>query len=444
MTTPIFARLLTTSEYGEVSTFNSWYSLLTILFTLCLNYSIGRAKLDYPNHLDEFIGSVQILSAIISGIIAAIALLFIQPVSHILDLSPFLVCLLVIYLFFTPTITFYHDAYRYRYEYKKNIGVAWYTVLSTTVLSLVLILLIKGNKALLRCIGITVPSVILSLYFWYLSKKEQILNYNREFWTYGLKLSLPLVAHSISGTVLIQSDRIFIRKLWSASDVAIYTLAYNYGSLISMIMVAVADAWVPWFHDNYNDGKNSQIRDKVKPIVILSCYLALGSIALAPEAVLILGGEKYMGGLNCVPPIVLGVLSQQIYTHYVNIEMHLKKTKYISVGTIFAAVLNLALNAVFVPKYGFAAAAYTTLFSYAALLFIHFLITRLILKVKLYDDVFMFGIALISGALSIILVYLYNHSLIRYVVTMAGFLSMIWVFRSTAFSLIRRTHGGNV
>ena len=119
MTTPIFARLLTTSEYGEVSTFNSWYSLLTILFTLCLNYSIGRAKLDYPNHLDEFIGSVQILSAIISGIIAAIALLFIQPVSHILDLSPFLVCLLVIYLFFTPTITFYHDAYRYRYEYKK-------------------------------------------------------------------------------------------------------------------------------------------------------------------------------------------------------------------------------------------------------------------------------------------------------------------------------------
>ena len=192
MTTPIFARLLTTSEYGEVSTFNSWYSLLTILFTLCLNYSIGRAKLDYPNHLDEFIGSVQILSAIISGIIAAIALLFIQPVSHILDLSPFLVCLLVIYLFFTPTITFYHDAYRYRYEYKKNIGVAWYTVLSTTVLSLVLILLIKGNKALLRCIGITVPSVILSLYFWYLSKKEQILNYNREFWIYGLKLSLVL------------------------------------------------------------------------------------------------------------------------------------------------------------------------------------------------------------------------------------------------------------
>ena len=74
----------------------------------------GRAKLDYPNHLDEFIGSVQIPSAIISGIIAAIALLFIQPVSHILDLSPFLVCLLVIYLFFTPTITFYHDAYRYR------------------------------------------------------------------------------------------------------------------------------------------------------------------------------------------------------------------------------------------------------------------------------------------------------------------------------------------
>lgn len=48
------------------------------------------------------------------------------------------------------------------------------------------------------------------------------------------------------------------------------------------------------------------------------------------------------------------------------------------------------LNAIYVPLYGYVAAAYTTLASYVVLLILHFYITRRILKVRLYDDRFMF------------------------------------------------------
>ena len=61
ITTPIFTRMLSTSEYGTVSTFTSWSGLLLTFFTLNLTYSIGRAKLDYPDKLDDYVGSMQLL-----------------------------------------------------------------------------------------------------------------------------------------------------------------------------------------------------------------------------------------------------------------------------------------------------------------------------------------------------------------------------------------------
>lgn len=40
LTTPIFTRLLTTDEYGMVSIFNSWHSILTMVLTLQLSSGV--------------------------------------------------------------------------------------------------------------------------------------------------------------------------------------------------------------------------------------------------------------------------------------------------------------------------------------------------------------------------------------------------------------------
>ena len=44
--------------------------------------------------------------------------------------------------------------------------------------------------------------------------------------------------------------------------------------------------------------------------------------------------------------------------------MYIKKTHYVAVGTFFAAVCNVVLNYIYVPRYGIYAAAVTTLLSY--------------------------------------------------------------------------------
>ena len=438
ISTPIFTRLMSTEEYGTSATFVSWYSLLLTFCTLNLTYSIGRAKLDYPDSIDKYIGSMQLLSGIVTASIILLASFFIKPLAALLELNIPLTVLLMLYLLFTPAINFVQNGYRYRYKYKQNIAIAWYISISTVLLSIVLILFVPGDKSILRGIGIVAPNCVLSLYLWIKALNRKQISANKEFWKYGLSLSAPLILHTVSMNILSQSDRIFIAKLCGNSDVGIYSLVYSYGILISVITNAVSDGWLPWFHDNYYIGNYKAIKQNSKKIVVLGCFMGLACVALAPEAIYILGGSKYMDGLPCVLPVVLGIVCQYIYTHYVNIEMHLKKTKYVSYGTMFAASLNIVLNAIFISKYGFVAAAYTTLASYLALMVVHFLITRKILKIKLYSDIFMFGSLVVTAAVSVILVFTYELSLLRYVLIAIGFAVFVFLYRDFIIGFIKK------
>lgn len=441
LTTPVFTRILSQEEYGNVATFTSWYSILLIFCTVNLTYSIGRAKLDLPGKIDDYLGSMTIVSAIISMIFAVFMLIFRKQAAAFMELSEPMLILLLIYLVFSPAISFAQNGFRYRYQYKQNIAIAWYTAISTVVASIVLIFLFQEHRDISRALGLVVPTVLLSVFFWGILAKNGHLKLRMEYCRYGIALSLPLVLHSVSLNILAQSDRIFISKIWGSSSTAVYSLAYSYGILISVITNAVAEGWLPWFHDTYHAGEFDKIRNNAKQVVVLGCYVGLACIALAPEAVAILGGEEYSEGIYCVPPIVLGIICQYVYTHYVNIELHLKKTKYVSIGTVFAAVLNMILNAIFIPWFGFTAAAYTTFAGYLTLLFLHLFITRRILRIKLYCDSFMTGSVLCTAVIAFLITMTYKQPLVRYGIILMGFISFLFVFRKYMVTYICKRLG---
>lgn len=436
LSTPIFARLLTQEEYGVVSTFNSWCALLLTFCTLNLTYSIGRAKIDYSEDLDRYIGSMQILSAFVTGGMICIGIIFIKPLQAFLELDLYIIIWLFAYLFFVPIIKFFQNGYRYRYQYKQNIAIAWYTAFSNVLLSLAFVLLLDGNKAYYRIAGMVIPSIILSIVLWTISFKRKQLKIKLEYWKYGLQLSLPIILHTVCLNILAQMDRIYIQKIWGMQWVAIYSVAYSYGSMIYLFTNGISNGWLPWFHDSFHDGEFDRIKINVKKIVVLGCYIGLASIAFAPEFIYIMGGEDYMDGVRCVVPIVLGVVCQYIYTHYVNIEMHLKKSIYVSIGTVIAAIINLGLNIWLIPKFGYVAAAYTTFFSYAVLLLLHYSIVRFVLKVYLYDDKFMFGAIGITFIIGMLISFMYNTTNLRYIVIAIGFLSFLFVYRDYLRSFI--------
>lgn len=67
---------------------------------------------------------------------------------------------------------------------------------------------------------------------------------------------------------------------------------------------------------------------------------------------------------------------------YVNYAFYEKKTKNIAAITIVAGGLNILLNYLFIPKFGYIAASGTTLISYVVLFLLHYINVKWILKVK--------------------------------------------------------------
>ena len=430
ITTPIFTRLMATGEYGITNTFTAWASLFTVFCTLNLSYSIGRAKQDFPGKLNQYIGSMETLSLLFTGVIGTVAMIFIRPVSEFLELSEYLVVILFIYVLTHPIITMNQSRFRFQYRYKENVAISLYTGIVTILLSLFLIHLMPEHRGMGKILGTVIPGVALASFLLIFQIKRKDLKVNLTYWKYGLLISLPLIIHSLSLNILTQSDRLVIGKFWGQGKVGIYSIAYIYAMMINIVLDSINQAWNPWFHDNYFVGNHEEIKKNVKPLVVLGVMLGIGCIAIAPEAIWILGGDKYREGIWIVPSVTLGVVCQYIYSHYVIIEMHLKKTIYVSVGTVVAAVLNVSLNYIFIPIYGYIAAGYTTLLSYLVLFILHYIITRYVLKIKLYQDSFMFGAIIVTGIFAAVMMMLYAGKpaiiAIRYV--LLSFLCLLWVF----------------
>ena len=83
-------------------------------------------------------------------------------------------------------------------------------------------------------------------------------------------------------------------------------------------------------------------------------------------------------------------------------------------GTVCAAIINVVLNAVFIPLFGYVAAAYTTVVCYVLYFFFHLFIARRILGRFLFDMKSLFLCMAGVVAFSAICLLLINNFWIRW------------------------------
>lgn len=438
ISTPIFTRVLSKGDYGIAATFNTWYALLFIVCSLNVGYSIGRAKIDFGERFDQYIATLRILCIIVTGVIGAVIFAFWGFFGRIIGLNQQAVVLLLVYLVAGTAISLEQGRYRFRYQYKQNIAISLYTAISTLAVSVALILTMTENLYMGKILGTVIPAVALSVFIWVRSFARDEVKPQREYFKYALSLSLPLIVHSMSVYILGQSDRLMIKHFCGDETVGLYSLVYQYAVLIHLFTTAVNQAWNPWFHDTYYAQDYSSIRKNVKRLMLFGCYIGIGCIAIAPEAIAILGGEAYAEGVVAVAPIALGIIIEFIYTQYVIIEMHLKKMKYISIATSVAAVTNLITNAIFIPMFGYVAAAYTTLFCYGLLLLSHYVVTRFVLKIHLYDDWFTLVLLIGTIVVGYAFTFIYGFVVLRFALIIGISLIMLYINRDIVMTQLKK------
>lgn len=432
LSTPIFTRLMSLEEYGNYSNFTSWMNILMILTTMDLHATINRARFDFKDDYDSYLSSITITGIAIPSLFYLSAVIFPGKAMGILQMDMTCIHFMFLNIVFSGAINVYQVSQRVAYKYKKSVLITLSSTCASVALSLLLVFWMD-NTLYGRIIGQTLPAILVNctLALGIIKKAPQKLS--MEYVKYAVKICLPYIPHLLAMNILSQYDRIQIKSICGADAAALYSVAYSCALIINILINSMNTAWSPWLGEMIHKGEYKKIQKTAKVYVMGFELLAVMFFLVSPELLLIFGGEKYRDALWVMPPVIAGAMLQFIYTLYVNIEMYEKKVWGVAGATGIAAVLNILLNALLIPRYGYIAAAYTTLFCYGVLCVLHYSLAKKIKMNMVYDNRFILAGAVVVLPLMRVSQKIYLHPKIRWsivgIYVLAGILVVAFNWR---------------
>lgn len=430
ITAPIFTRLLSTSDYGIASNFAAWLNIGSVVLGLGLTYSIGNAYMDFPNKLNKYLASIQTLGSIVSVSFLLLAIFFRTQLAEIMELNEDLVVLMFVYILIFPSFVFAQENFKFTLEYKQNVFISIFNTLGSILFCFLFIYIFSNQRYYGRIVGLIFPVFIMGSFFFIKIIRNGWSKQIYKYWKYALKISLPMIPHALAMVVLSQLDRIMIINLCGSSDAGLYSFGLTYASLALIFSNAVMQAYIPWLYVSYQGEDFKAIKNSNNIICLIMCVLTFGIITVAPELLKLLGSKDFWDAKLVVMPLAIGSLFQYVYNTYSSLELYHKKTIIIAIGTVLAGLLNYVLNILFIPKFGYVAAGYTTLFSYLALALFHMFACNKICKKQVYDDKYVWTVTIFTTILSFFIIYLYNYFIARYLVMFSILLIVVFLQKS--------------
>jgi O-antigen/teichoic acid export membrane protein len=89
------------------------------------------------------------------------------------------------------------------------------------------------------------------------------------------------------------------------------------------------------------------------------------------------------------------------------------------ISTTVAAVTNVVLNFIFIPRFGYLAASYTTLISYVLLGIMQYIFMRIVHRGSVFNMQYIVLLSMMLIVCSMLCLELYNYLVIRYLILLA-------------------------
>lgn len=422
---PIYTRVLTTTEYGQYSVFNSWLNILIIFATLNLYCGVfTKAMVDYNDDRDRYTSCMQGLSTLLTAGLFIVYIIKNEFWNSILDMSTLTVLLMFMYFVFYPGMTFWSVRQRVEYKYKGMVIVTLLVSVVTPVFSLILLFCSALRADAVIC-GYLISQSLAGAFFYIYNFVRGKTFFVKEYWVHGLKFNIPLIPHYLSLIILGQSDRIMISKYCGTDKTAIYNLAYQVSMLMNIFIAAINNSLVPWTYEKLRVKDYSSLKKVCNNLCIVVAIMTVGAILVAPELVSILGTKEYLEAIWVIPAVSISVYFTFCYGLFSNVEFYFSATKFVMIASATGAFLNIILNYIFIPIYGFIAAGYTTLFCYLVFMIMHFVFMRHVCN-KQIDGELVFDIKFILVSCAVISVIggmcmaMYHNTSIRYTMIALG------------------------
>lgn len=191
-----------------------------------------------------------------------------------------------------------------------------------------------------------------------------------------LKGILLIFAISASSIIYLNLDAIMIRNIYSDYENGLYATAVKIINIVKTVVNSLSMVMISRL-SNYltkkeGDKRYEQLLKKgVTTIITIIIPCACILIVLSEPIIYLISGEKYLGAsmsmkilaLNLIFSVLNGMMYYQIFVPN-------KKEKTACIGTMLGAIMNLILNAIFIPLLGIEGAALATMLAEMVVFFV--------------------------------------------------------------------------
>lgn len=414
ITTPIFTRLLTKNEMGAYGNYTSWLAVMTILITFTLESTFISAKYEYEQEFDSYVSTMMLFSGVSAAIWFMLFNLFSEFATEKMHIDITYINCMCLYLLFLPVVNLFQAKERYRFGYKKSVLISCLIAVGTAFVTVLMVVTMQ-DKLAGRIWGSALPTIFIGIVLAIMLLKAGH-KFKFDYIKYAIPICLPFIPHLLSMTFLNSLDKMMITDIRGEEENALYTIAYQCSSVVTILVTSLNTAFAPWLGEKLHEDAFNEIRAFSKKYVLIFLYFALGIMLISPDIMMIMGGKPYMEAKYVMPPVMLGCVCQFVYTMYVNVEQFKKKTVGMAIASASAAIINYVLNYLLIPKFGYISAAYTTLFSFIWLLGIHMLLVRYLGYSKTYPNKFILSAVGLAVVIMVGINALYSHTIIRYII----------------------------
>lgn len=425
---PLLSRIMSSDDYGRMSLINAAVMILYVFISLNLQNAILNSYMKQDVDFPSYFGSVLIGLTIVQLLLIIVCLFFSKPLSQILAITEYdlhWVIIICVFLSYIYIYTSYLQGARLSNDFVK-INVV--SKVSEVFLIFIIAFFLQSDKYLSKVLSQLIVSLLLFIFVINKIRKIAVFKFNIKYFVSAVAFSAPLIVHVLSNSLLSQADRLIIARELGTSAAGIYSFAYNIGMGIIVVIMAWNSSWQPKLYRLLDSNNHFDIRINVYKSSFVVAVLTLMAMLYSKEMVVVLAGNAYVDSISIIPIIILGNALIHIYLCYVNFTFYMKKTLLISMGTVSAMLINVALNYYLIPLYGISGAAWATVFSYLALSLFHYFIVSLILRKRIIS------IFLLIGFSSLLLLF---YFIVRYLNEINEVKSIIIkLFITTAIAIV--------
>ncbi|MCL2727119.1 MAG: oligosaccharide flippase family protein [Bacteroidales bacterium] len=388
---PLYTRMLTTAEYGTATEFLAYIAILQVVLSMGLETGCFRFANKHDRPGQVFSSALSTITAL-SLLFLGVCFLFAKPIASGLNYTGYERCIvwfgaiLAIDNFTSilfAKLRFEHKAFKFAVF--KTIKIA-----GELTFNLLLFLVLPGYLRLhpdsflgryispvpdfsYILLAIFLSCVLLMVLFVPQLCKKGVFGFHPALWKKMMRYSLPLMLAGLPGILNDFSDRILFRflipapKVWQ-SELGIFQAGVKLAVLMTLFIQMFRFAAEPFFFAQAKEKQSRELYAKVLNYFTAFSVVVFLGVLLYIDVIGLILGRDFRAGISVLPIMLFGYL---LLGMSFNVSIWYKLSEKTSMAlyiTCSGLLVTLVVNVLFMPRFGYVAAAWAHLFSYAVIL----------------------------------------------------------------------------